>query len=274
LPGKTVNLGYSGNCSISWEDGDNQFISKKFVNTVFPYKLITPNNDFLTREVAVGELVSWTNLNAIIDGTNGLEKINGNNWGSANSEITFNPSAIFWIEHQLQFQSEAKAIGLSKNSSHIQNPTSIEAGFLIGKDYQIQLIFQGSVIRTVEAYSSDIIHLDYENGLIKWKLNGRLLEERSSNFSETIKILSLLKTGATIKTVYYSNNVELVTSSWQTTSGSINFDISSVPNLTGPYHYQINDTPIPSLLNQYRYLRDTIFSDSILIDSLTFKNTK
>lgn len=270
---KTISISNSYGSSILWEDGDNKFNSKKFINTTFPFRLFSNGGDYLNRSISIGNQVLWTNLNSVTDGNNGLEKTNGGNWGSANSNTTFNSSSHFWIEQSLIFQNETKAIGISKNTTNILNPTNIDAGFIISKDFQIQLVFQGAVIRTFEAYSSDIIHLDYENGLIKWKLNGLILEERNLNIVESIKIVTLLKNGTSLKNIYFGVKDEIVSTSWQSTSGTIKLDISSIQGIEGPFHYFISSGEIPNFNSQYQFLRDSILGDSILIDSLTFFET-
>ncbi len=68
------------------------------------------------------------------------------------------------------------------------------------------------------------------------------------------------------------SNVCISTSKYNsiTGKGEITVDISSLPNNFGPYSYFISETTIPDLLETYRFLRDSIYTDSIGIDSIQF----
>ena len=52
--------------------------------------------------------------------------------------------------------------------------------------------------------------------------------------------------------------------------GSIEVDIASIADKVGPYHYLISELPISELTEEYHYLRDTIYGDTIPVDSVAF----
>lgn len=52
--------------------------------------------------------------------------------------------------------------------------------------------------------------------------------------------------------------------------GSIDIDISAIADKVGPFHYFISENPIVDLTETYRYIKDTIFGDTIPIDSISF----
>jgi hypothetical protein len=270
-----LNNSLENQFSVRWEDGEKLLSSKKYVNAVYDYTLFDNNKRKLNRSISLGNDVDWINLNGLTLTNNTLEKTSsGNNWGTANSNTQFNFTENFWVETKINSQSDSKVLGFYNSNLNLQNTSNVLAGFQIAKDNTIQLIFQGSIIRTIESFQNDILTISVNNGDIEWKLNGLMLESRKATFTN-LRIAALLKSSTSFEQIRFNKEIDFVVSEWDKNKfiGKINFNYSTVVDNNGPFKFIISDNYIESMNDQYKTYKDSNdFQDisNLIIDSINF----
>lgn len=272
LSNKTFNLSNSvSNTQVEWIDGNKGTTSKKFILGSFPYTLTDDNQRKLEREISLGNAVGWTNLNGVTQNGGALEKTSGSGWGTAISTASYPSNTTFWMESLIQTQNDSKAFGFINGASTLinnvinllnpfQNTNHLVAGFIISKDHQLQLIYNGQVIRTVETFENDVIQLKQVNGLIDWKLNGLSLEQRSTTVQD-FKMAALLKNGTSFTSIRQNTDLQYVTVNWNpnTYQNNINISISNIPNISGNFRYYLGTQRIPDYSEITSYTFDSIY---------------
>lgn len=254
---KTIDLNLTKNYSfIRWEDGDKGTIVKKYIQDNFSVELYDDQARKFKRTYSIGTEVQWENLNGTVFSGTSLSKNSGNNWGTALSNSVFSSEESFWFESSFISQTETKAIGLVSTKTNLQNIGNIVAGFLISKDYQLEIIYEGKSVRTIEAYDNDRLTISNVKDKISWLLNGMVVFEAANSTKIDMKVGALLKLGTELKQVQFAKTQTFVTSEWDNISskGSIKVDISSISGIQAPFFYLLSEEEFGPSLDQYKYL--------------------
>lgn len=246
-----VNLN-SGNLfnDISWSDGERSINSRKYIKDKYQVRFKNSYGNEVNRSFLIGNQINWQSLNGVsINGTK-LIKTQGNNWGSAISDITFNSNEKFSFELPFFSQTESKIIGYSNSYLNIQNISNCWAGFFIANDYQLKVIYGGNIVKTVEAFQNDRIAIHYNNGVITWELNGLTIHEIAANFTADLKVITLLKNNSSISdVVFLKQNLDIIKTevyNVDSIKANIKIDLTSLGSqISPPYSYYISDNIIP-----------------------------
>jgi hypothetical protein len=264
---------------FNWEDGEKGNVSRKFLLGHYPIEIKDQNGNSSFREYSVGNLVSWTQFNNTTVTNNILSKntnYQNNAWVSAKSSELLHPSDNVWLEYIIESQVDQKVIGLTKLTTPITNFTQIEAGFLISKDNQLQVIHEGRIIKNLEYNEKDRLLIEQKDNSLVWKLNDKEVHYQDQGITSDYYLVGLLRLNATLKNVQYlKNGYDPISVSFDEVSerGLINVDISGIPNIVGPYSYIISENPIPTKIKQLEELRTdpqyTNFSESDFLQGNT-----
>ncbi|MGV3631921.1 MAG: hypothetical protein ACO1O6_11995 [Bacteroidota bacterium] len=263
--------------SYAWEDGETFVYPDTVPNvkqscdglhdlTITDSLSVTYDYKFL-----VGEDVAWTSLNTTQQASDTLSRTSSSNWGSALSSSTIGQNDLFWIQKVADLQQVSRGVGVTYLTSGFTQFSQLEAGFMLLKDNQLQVVFQGSVVFTTKYYEHDVVLLKRKGRLLSWYINGKLIYEFTDVITGSMKMGALLKDTAYMSNVVaYKRNVEPVVQLWDTLreSAGIQVDIDELVTGYGPYHYYLSTGKIPPLNNIYQKLKDSIFDGSL--DSLAF----
>lgn len=254
---KTIDLNLTRNYAfIRWEDGDKGSVVKKYTQDNFGVDIYDDQARKFKRTYSIGTDIQWDNLNGTLVSGTRLYKNSGNNWGTALSKTIFASDESFWVESAFTSQPESKAFGLVSTKTNLQNTGNLLAGFLISKDYQLELIYEGKSVRIIEAYDNDRLAINYTKEKIVWLLNGITVFE-SANVNKTdMKIAALLKSGTELKQVQSAKTQSFISSVWDNVSakGSIKADISTIQGTKGPFFYLLSEEKFGPSPEEFKYL--------------------
>lgn len=273
----TVDINPSGGTpsyTYQWEDNIKTKSTKKFIDGMYPVIIKDALDNSVERLFSVGTDVVWGNFSNASQTGATLQKSGGllAAWGTAKSTVNFNKTDDFWVEYIIEDQNDSKVVGLTSTTAALSSFSGIKAGFLVANNHQTQIIYNGSVVKTLEFYDKDALNIHLKDNELTWMVNGKKVYTASASILDaTFKIGGLVKTATTLVGVhYYANSPNPLTSTWNsaTETGSITIDISNVPSVSGPYHYLISEAPIPTLYESYTYMKNSIYNG--VLDSVTY----
>lgn len=263
-----------------WEDGDKyrypDVVIKelKFNDGLHQLKVRDSRGQEHQRSFLLGTDVTWTNFDNTQQNGTILSKTNTNNsWADAQSTEIIAQNDLFWIQYVADFQQVNKAFGLVlSTTTNFNQYNDLEVGFLLLKDNQIQVIYQGNVVLTTEYNNRDALLITRDAlGTLKWMINGINVYQQNGSFSSSMKIGALLKETASLKGVsFYRIDTTPITATWnnELLSGTVNVKINYITSLNGPFHYYISENPIVPLHDIYELTKDSIYGG--VFDSTLF----
>lgn len=249
-----------------WEDGEKGNVSRKFLQGHYPIEIKDQNGNSSFKEYSVGNLVSWTQFNNTTVTNNILSKntnYQNNAWVSAKSSELLHPSDNVWLEYIIESQVDQKVIGFTKLTTPITNFTQIEAGFLISKDNQLQVIHEGRIIKNLEYNEKDRLLIEQKDNSLVWKLNDKEVHFQDQGITSDYYLVGLLRLNATLKNVQYvKNGYDPISSQWDDVNdrGSVLIDLNPISGINGPFRYIISESGMPSLLDIYPEINSQLYN--------------
>ncbi len=261
----------------SWEDAESFVYPDTAPNTkalcegVHDLAITDSLNVTYNYKYLVGEDVTWGSFSTSQQDSTTLSRTSSSGWGSALSTTSIGQNDQFWIQKVADLQQVTRGVGVTYLTSGFTQFSQLEAGFMLLKDNQIQVIFQGSVVFTTKYYEHDVILLKRKGKLLSWYINGNLIYEFTDVISGSMKLGALLKDTAYMsEIVAYKRTIDPVVQSWDTTRlvASVKVNIEELISDPGPFHYYLSTAPVSPLHTIYGLVRDSIFGGTL--DSLTF----
>ncbi|MBL4863192.1 MAG: hypothetical protein JKY09_09290 [Crocinitomicaceae bacterium] len=254
--------GTNGPFSYAWSDGENTSTSKKFLDGTYEVAITDNSGNTIKRSYSIGTDVAWSEFDQTTQTTKVLSKVSGMKWGSAKSTSSILSTDNAWVEYIVEEQADQKALGFVKSAEILRNFTDLDAGFIVSKNRQVQIVDQGRITTTLDHGEQDVLRIERKDNSYTWHINDKEVHA-STTTAQALKIGGLVRGSATLKGVhYFVNELTPVTFIWDETTGkgAVTVDVSAVTGATGPFHYLISENNIPPLRDIYVEIRDELFN--------------